>query len=144
MAVPAAAATGTDSAVELNNMKQALLIILMILAVLFLGALFGTTSLLGKKNSKIKASHWGLVVALYLVMIFVGCTFVFCLQQYRTAISDDYDIPDVVQTEPPLTTALPTTEPTDPTTETTVEPTTMPTEPAPTEDPPLSFEAVRT
>ena len=85
------------------------------------------------------------MVALYLVMIFVGCTFVFCLQQYRTSISNDYDIPDVVQTEPPLTTALPTTEPTTaPTTEPTVEPTTMPTEPAPTEDPRLSFEAVST
>ena len=143
MAVPAAAATASDSADQLGNMKQALMIMLMLLAVLFLGVIFATCGLFTKKKHG-KGSRWVTVIALYLAALFVGCTFVFCLYQYRSAITDDYDIPDVVQTEGTLPATVPTTQPTEPTTEPTVEPTTEPTEPAPTEDPRLSFEAVRT
>lgn len=145
MTVPAAAATATNPANELSNMKQALLIMLMLLAVLFLGVIFGTGSLLGSKKSGNRRNHWLIAIALYLVTIFVGCTFVFCLFQYKAAITDDYDIPTVVYPEATLPSTEPTTQPTvEPTTEPTVEPTTEPTEPAPTEDPRLSFEAVRT
>ena len=123
-------------------MKQALLIMLMLLALLFLAVVFTTCSLFGRKKKGSQASRWITVIALYLATIFVGSTFVFCLFQYRNAITDDYDIPAVTQPESTMPTTSPTTQPTTLPTEPPTEPTTEPTEPPPTEDPRLSFEAV--
>ncbi len=140
MALPVSAVETLEGAADLDTMKQVLLVMLMLLAVLVLCVLFFTCSLIGNLGKKKKQPGRALMgVGLYLTTIVVAGVFLFCLNQYKLAIASNLTVPTI----PTQATTEPTTVPTEPTTE----PTTAPTEttvPPTTEDPRLNFEAVRT
>lgn len=143
MALPVSAVEAAQGAADLSTMKQVLLVMLMLLAVLVLCTLFFTCTLISSAGKKKKRSgRAAMAVGLYLSTIIVAAVFVLCLNQYSNAIASNLTVPPAA-TQATTEASTVSTVPTEPSTE----PTTVPTEttvPPTTEDPRLSFEAVRT
>ncbi len=148
LALPAYAAVERFSTAQLDNMKQALFIILMVLVVLVFGCILFTLNTSQRKGrfhnrGAVDSGKILIRTALYITTALVLAVFVFCILCYRSALSDANR---PVETKPHTTTQS-TTAPI----ETTQAPTTVPEEtteattvPETTADPLLSFNPAMT